>query len=109
MISVLRFVLNNTEPPAAVTAVPLTPDDPPSLSTLAALRRGGMGTVAAVAGDDALARRLIAAGIWPGVVVELLGAAPFGDPLLFRLHGYRLALRRAEAERVSIVPVEGAP
>lgn len=107
MMVMLRFDLNNAIFTAAVTAVPLPPIDPPSLSTLAALRRGATGTVVAVLGDDPLARRLAAAGIWPGVAVELLCAAPFGDPLLFRLHGYRLALRRAEAERVSVVPAEG--
>ncbi len=106
MMLMLRFDLNNAEPPAAVTAVPLPPIDPSSLSTLAALRLGATGTVVAVAGDDPLARRLAAAGFWPGVVVQLVCAAPFGDPLLFRLHGYRLALRRSEAERVSVVPEE---
>jgi ferrous iron transport protein A len=58
--------------------------------------------VRAVAGDDALARRLAAAGLWPGVRVEQIGRAPFGDPLLFRVHGYRLALRRSEAARVQV-------
>ena len=58
-----------------------------------------------VRGADALARRLIAAGVWPGAELELIASAPFGDPLLFRLHGYRLALRRTEAERVEVVPV----
>lgn len=58
-----------------------------------------------VLGEDALARRLTAAGVWPGTLLEHIASAPFGDPLLFRLHGYRLALRRTEAERVEVVPV----
>ncbi|MBL8754303.1 MAG: ferrous iron transport protein A [Planctomycetes bacterium] len=61
--------------------------------------------VVAVAGDDDLARRLTAHGLWPGAVVERLRHAPFGDPVLFRLHGFRLALRRTEAERVTVVEV----
>jgi Fe2+ transport system protein FeoA len=65
---------------------------------------GGRYEVTAVAGADALARRLAAAGLWPGAAVELITRAPFGDPMLFRLHGYRLALRRAEADRVEVRP-----
>lgn len=61
-----------------------------------------------VVGADALAQRLTAAGIWPGTRMELLGKAPFGDPLLFRLHGYRLALRRSETERVRVRVVAAA-
>lgn len=74
--------------------------------TLAAARRNHVYVVAAVDGDDALADRLDAVGLWPGVRVEKIGKAPFGDPLLFRLHGYRLALRRSEAERVRVVLAE---
>jgi len=64
--------------------------------------------VVGVDGDDALAQRLDAAGVWPGVRVQKIGKAPFGDPLLFRLHGYRLALRRAEAARIRVT-VDEAP
>jgi Fe2+ transport system protein FeoA len=59
-------------------------------------------TVVAVTGDDPLAQRLLACGLWPGAVVERIGSAPFGDPLLFRVQGYRLALRRDEAARVQV-------
>jgi Fe2+ transport system protein FeoA len=58
--------------------------------------------VVAVIGNDALAQRLLAHGLWPGAVVERLQQAPFGDPMLFRLHGFRLALRRGEADRVTV-------
>lgn len=63
-----------------------------------------------VSGDDALSRRLAAAGLWRGAELERIASAPFGDPLLFRLHGYRLALRRSEARRVEVqvAPVGGA-
>lgn len=68
--------------------------------------RGRQVAVVEVIGDDALAHRLTACGLWPGARVEWIGRAPFGDPLLFRLHGYRLALRRSEAERVMVCLVE---
>ena len=60
-------------------------------------------TIVAIVGDDDLSRRLQAAGLWPGAQIECIGRALFGDPLLFRVHGYRLALRRSEAERVRVV------
>jgi ferrous iron transport protein A len=59
--------------------------------------------VVAVDGEDALALRLQDMGLLPGTAIELIGAAPFGDPLLFRLRGFRLALRRDEARRVRVV------
>ena len=65
--------------------------------------------VVAVAGEDALSERLAASGLWRGAVIERLASAPFGDPVLFRLHGYRLALRRSEAERVTVTAVVDLP
>ena len=61
--------------------------------------------VVGIAGDDLLAQRLRASGLWDGTEIELLGKATFGDPLLFKLHGFRLALRGNEAERVLVAPV----
>jgi ferrous iron transport protein A len=79
-------------PPAAVASQPL-----------AAIACGHRYRVLAIDGDDALAKRLVAAGLWPGVEVERLRHAPFGDPLLFRVHGFRIALRVSEAARVRVV------
>ena len=76
------------------------------LARLVDARVGQVLEVREVAGDDALAHRLRASGLWPGTLVETLGRAPFGDPLLFRLHGFRLALRRNEAARITGTVVE---
>lgn len=72
--------------------------------SLAQLAPGASAVVLTIAsGTDAeLAASLVAAGLWEGAEVECLGAAPFGDPLRYRLHGYRLALRRSEAAAVWI-------
>jgi ferrous iron transport protein A len=51
---------------------------------------------------DETSRRLLEMGVTPGVEIRRLGAAPLGDPLEFELRGYRLSLRRAEAEHVEI-------
>ncbi|MDA0253679.1 MAG: FeoA domain-containing protein [Planctomycetota bacterium] len=58
--------------------------------------------VADVIGDDAVAIRLLEMGLTPGVVVRVMGRAPFGDPLELQIRGYRLSIRRAEAARVTL-------
>ena len=72
--------------------------------TLAELPAGRSATVADVAGDDALAARLMEMGLIPGEAIAFLGAAPLGDPLEFSVCGYRISLRKAEAARVLIEP-----
>ena len=62
--------------------------------------------VVAVDGEDPVSERLRSAGLWPGVVVERLATASFGGPMLFRVQGYRLALRRSEAARVRVAMLE---
>lgn len=76
--------------------------------TLADLPRRERRRVLAVHGDDALAQRLADQGLWPGVVVEVVTTALGGDPLLVRLQGFRLALRRDEARRVQLAGPEVA-
>jgi len=88
-------------------AVPVAgADGAPNLVSLAAATSGQLLEIREVAGDDALAHRLRASGLWPGALIELVARAPFGDPLLFKLHGFRLALRRSEADRVRAMVVE---
>ncbi|MFT4839650.1 MAG: glucan 1,3-beta-glucosidase [Planctomycetota bacterium] len=70
---------------------------------LDAVASGGAFEIVAVDGDDAISERLAASGLWVGAVLEHITSAPFGDPMLFRVHGYRLALRRSEAQRVRVV------
>jgi ferrous iron transport protein A len=58
--------------------------------------------VVRIAGTDEVSRRLLEMGVTPGVEIRRLGAAPLGDPLEFELRGYRLSLRRKEAQHVEI-------
>ena len=75
--------------------------------TLCDLQNGQVGVVVSVEGGDDLAARIQDQGLWPGVEVHRLCNAPFGDPILFSLHGFRLALRLDEARRVRIEPRHG--
>ncbi len=75
------------------------------MTALADLALGSRGRVIRVAGADELSLRLLEMGLTPGTEVELIGAAPLGDPLELEVRGYRLSLRRAEAARVEIAPL----
>ena len=68
--------------------------------TMADLRPGESGVVAAVGGEEALHRHLLDMGLTPGVTVLLQKTAPMGDPLELRLRGYALTLRREDARNI---------
>ncbi len=70
------------------------------------LALGQRARVADVQGDDEIAMRLLEMGLTPGVIVTLWGTAPWGDPLEFEVRGYRLSLRRAEADRLQLEPLD---
>ena len=70
--------------------------------TLDALKRGQCARVVDVLGDDAIAVRLMEMGLVEGEEVELMGFAPLGDPIEFRVRGYCLSLRSNEARRVHV-------
>lgn len=72
-------------------------------STLAQLHTGDRGRIIGVRGDDAVSVRLLELGLLPGVEVEVLGVAPFGDPLAVALKGTRLAIRRRDAQRIELL------
>ncbi|SDR95256.1 FeoA family protein [Opitutus sp. GAS368] len=46
--------------------------------------------------------RLREMGLLPGTTVTFVRAAPLGDPLEFKLRGYHLTLRRAEAAQITV-------
>ncbi|MEZ5464670.1 MAG: FeoA family protein [Lysobacteraceae bacterium] len=57
--------------------------------------------------DDLIARRLRDLGFVPGEPVRIVARAPLGgDPLLVTIGFTRFALRRSEAARITIAPVD---
>ena len=70
--------------------------------TLSNLKTGERGIVLSIEGSDVVAHRLLEMGLIPGEEVEMIGVAPLGDPIEFLVVGYRLSLRRSEANRVRI-------
>lgn len=70
--------------------------------TLDQLVPGQKAKVRKVGGVRAVRRRLMDMGLTSGVEIELLKAAPLGDPLEYRLRGFHLSLRKAEAREIQI-------
>lgn len=71
-------------------------------NTLNDLPSGVHGRVTAVNGDGGVMRRLMEMGVVPGVSVQVVKAAPFGDPIEVRVRGYSLAMRRNEADSIEV-------
>jgi len=65
---------------------------------------GERGTVSRInTAGSALKQRLLEMGLIRGTLVELVRVAPMGDPIEVRVRGYRLSMRRLEAESVIIL------
>jgi ferrous iron transport protein A len=75
--------------------------------TLDQIARGSVARILDVTGNDTLAIRLMEMGLIEGEPIELIGAAPLGDPLEYSVRGYRLSLRANEAKRVVVEPFAG--
>lgn len=70
---------------------------------LTALKVGERAVVERVDATDLLARRLLEVGFFPGALVEVVASMwPDHDPLAVRVGGATFALRRHEAELVTV-------
>ncbi len=70
--------------------------------TLDQLTSGQPATVRKITGKGAIRRRLMDMGLVRGVSIEMLKAAPMGDPVEYLVRGYHLSLRKSEAALVEI-------
>ena len=70
--------------------------------TLDQLQQGQRGRIDSFIGDDVVLQRLMEMGLLEDEELEVVGFAPFGDPIEIRLRDYRLSLRRNEAARVRV-------
>ncbi len=64
---------------------------------------GERGTVVRMeAANPKVRQRLLEMGLIRGTPIELIRVAPMGDPIEVKVKGYRLSLRREEAESVIV-------
>lgn len=73
-----------------------------AMSSAASLEVGESGIVGDVDGSDTTTLRLLEMGLTAGTRITLIKRAPTGDPLQFRVRGFHLSLRKAEAGRVRL-------
>lgn len=74
--------------------------------TLKDLKEGQSGRVVKVGGEGSLRRHFLDMGIIPGTAVRIDKYAPMGDPVELTIHGYKLTLRLADAERIEVEETE---
>lgn len=73
-----------------------------TITTLDHLVPGQAAKVKKVGGKGAVRRRLMDMGITRGVEIAVVKTSPLGDPVEYRLRGYSLSLRKAEAQMIEI-------
>jgi len=69
---------------------------------------GQTGIVRKVHADDVIRQRLMDLGIIEGVQIQMVRAAPFGDPIQIMVLNTHIALRRNEA-RTLVIDIVGEP
>ncbi len=77
-------------------------ENPDNVTTLDQVPPPARCRVVSVPARGVLRKRLLAMGFVPGTKIEVLRAAPFGDPVEYRVKGYCLSLRKDEAKLVSV-------
>jgi len=88
----------NAAPPSHAFAIPL--------DSLALGKRAHIESIDWSALEEAAARRLRQFGFDEGVTIEALHLGPFGrDPLAVRVGRMTVAIRRAHASAVHVVPI----
>jgi Fe2+ transport system protein FeoA len=73
------------------------------------LHVGQRARIEALDGVDTLAQRLMEMGLLEGTQIEIVRFAPLGEPIEVRLGDYCLSLRRREAARIHVTPLDGLP
>jgi ferrous iron transport protein A len=71
------------------------------LRTIADLKKGEKAIIRSFT-DQEMSLKLLEMGCLPGTQILLTATAPFGDPMVIKLSGYCLSMRRDEAATVLI-------
>ena len=74
------------------------------MTSLATLKPGQSAVITRLPADEQLATRLREMGVLRGTEITFVRSAPLGDPMEFRLRGFELSIRRADAAQVLINP-----
>ncbi|RMD02479.1 ferrous iron transport protein A [Clostridium autoethanogenum] len=66
------------------------------------LKLGEIGMIKSISGNEKLVKRLLALGCIEGTEVLLKKCAPLGDPIVINLRGFNLAIRKKDAQNISV-------
>lgn len=66
------------------------------------LKIGQTGIVSHIDGNDKLAKRLLALGCVNGTSIKFKRKAPLGDPIIFTIRGFDIALRKKDAKNIHL-------
>lgn len=66
------------------------------------LKKGVPAVVVSIKACGALKKRMGSLGLVPGAPIMFIRSAPFGDPLEFSVRDTRIAVRRSEAETLTV-------
>ena len=69
---------------------------------LSQLGPGQVGAIVRVGGNGQVRRRYLEMGFVRGEVVRVERVAPLGDPVEYRVKGYHISLRRADAQNIIV-------
>ena len=73
-----------------------------SSPSLGNLKVGDRATLVATHGSDGFVRRIQEMGMVAGEPIEVIRKAPLGDPIVIRVHGYQLGLRKHQAQQIEV-------
>ena len=73
-----------------------------TIITLDQLTPGQSGRVQKVGGEGPVRRRLMDMGITNGTEITMVKTSPLGDPVEYLVRGYRLSLRKSEAQMIKV-------
>ena len=72
------------------------------MKTLKNVAVGQTVTVKKLTGEGPVKRRIMDMGITKGVEIYVRKVAPLGDPVEVTVRGYKLSLRKADAEMIEV-------
>jgi ferrous iron transport protein B len=75
-------------------------------SLLSELQNGESGIIAKVKGYGAFRKRINEMGFISGTSVKVIKKAPLQDPVEYELMGYRVSLRKSEAEKIEVMKTD---
>lgn len=76
---------------------------------LSELKSSQVGLITKVFGHGSFRNRITEMGFIRGKIVKVIKNAPLLDPVEYEIMGYRIALRRSEAELIEVIPLTALP